>query len=112
MSAASLTCPQTWLRYLNFKKDADPHLRFLLFERGVNQLVSATFCAGVLLFTVLTKKTKTLQPRSYKLWHMYLTERADHCAHLSPLDPEVETTIGAFERAVGKLSKMPVLWEM
>ena len=43
---------------------------------------------------------------------MYLTERAEYCERLSPEDPEIESTIGAFERAVGKLSKMPVLWDM
>lgn len=99
---------KTWLRYLAFKEEAPLRVRFFLFERAVKEL-----------------------PRSYKLWHRYLTERVDHCSRLGPSDPAWEQTVGAFEvrvsallwggshsrphlgqRALVGLYTMPVIWQM
>ena len=96
---------KTWLRYLAFKRNAQPEARFFLYERAVSHL-----------------------PRSYKIWYQYLTERIQHvsrrasslflsfdvlqCERLHPLDDNVEGTIGACERAVSKLSTMPLLWQL
>ena len=34
---------KTWLRYLKYKVQAEPHVRFVIFERAVNQLVGNIF---------------------------------------------------------------------
>ncbi len=100
---------KTWLRYLAFKQSAPPQARYFLYERAVSHL-----------------------PRSYKIWHQYLSERIQHvsgfgsallfsgsefsasyqCEKLHPADDNVEATIGACERAVSKLSTMPLLWQL
>ena len=43
---------KSWLRYLLFKKEAPPAVRFMLYERALQAV-----------------------PGSYKLWHRYLSER-------------------------------------
>jgi hypothetical protein len=43
---------KSWLRYVAFKRDAPPRVRFMLYERALQAL-----------------------PASYKLWHRYLLER-------------------------------------
>jgi len=63
--------------YLEFKSDADPSVRYSIYDRAVTHL-----------------------PRSYKLWHQYLTERVKHCESHVITSQTYEETNSAFERAL------------
>ena len=51
-------------------------------------------------------------PRSYKLWHAYLTARLADCAGLPPSAPVYADVNELFERALIHMHKMPVIWRM
>lgn len=74
---------------MDFLEDSLPAVRFEVFERALAVL-----------------------PRSYKLWHQYLTERITDCRDLSILDPKFSETNAAFERSLIHMSKMPVIWKL
>ncbi len=69
--------------------DAPKSVRYSIYERALEKL-----------------------PRSYKLWHLYLTERITECKGRSLRDPLYEETNNAFERALVHMHKMPVIWTM
>jgi hypothetical protein len=76
-----------WLRYLASKKNASTEARHVLYERAVKLL-----------------------PRSYKLWHAYLTERRIEVQDLCIVDRAVEAVNNCYERALVHLHKMPRIW--
>jgi len=78
---------RNWWNLLQLKKDAPREERFSIFERSVKYL-----------------------PRSYKLWHAYLTERTDHLKNMSILDVQFRNLVTIFERALVHLHKMPRIW--
>jgi pre-mRNA-splicing factor SYF1 len=79
---------KSWLRYLVFKINAPPHIRFVLYERALVHL-----------------------PGSYKLWHSYLTEKTAAIRGKFPLDdPTYEALNKTFERALVYMHKMPRIW--
>lgn len=72
-----------WLRYLEFKADAAPYARNILYERALAEL-----------------------PRSYKLWRAYLTERRQQLRNVPPGDPAFDAVNAAFERCLVHLHKV------
>ena len=51
-------------------------------------------------------------PTSYKMWYFYLAERVDRARGKRVDDAEHARTIGAFERALVTMHKMPKVWEL
>lgn len=51
-------------------------------------------------------------PRSYKLWHQYLSERIRQCRDICITDSKFADTNAAFDRALVHMNKMPVIWKM
>ena len=78
---------RAWLRYLDARADAPLAKRCVLYERALRAL-----------------------PGSYKLWNAYLLERVRHNRALRPDDDAHDALIGAFERALVTLHKMPRIW--
>ncbi|KAL6068787.1 Pre-mRNA-splicing factor SYF1, variant 2 [Balamuthia mandrillaris] len=78
---------KSWIRYLDFKSDAPPHVKNVLYERAVREL-----------------------PGSYKLWHRYLSERRAQVKGTPPFGPHMEAVNTAFERALVYMHKMPRIW--
>eukprot|EP01041_Mallomonas_annulata_P004566 gene4566-9076_t len=78
---------KNWWNYLLFKKECQPTARYIIFERALKYL-----------------------PRSYKLWHAYLTERRDRTKNRSISDKKFILLINTYERALVHLHKMPRIW--
>jgi len=76
-----------WLRYLDYKHDAPPISRNILFERALKEL-----------------------PGSYKLWFAYLRERRFQVRGKPLNDPAFDSLNNAFERCLVYLHKMPRIW--
>eukprot|EP01111_Echinosteliopsis_oligospora_P015171 TRINITY_DN5900_c0_g2_i1.p1 TRINITY_DN5900_c0_g2~~TRINITY_DN5900_c0_g2_i1.p1 ORF type:complete len:463 (+),score=107.52 TRINITY_DN5900_c0_g2_i1:117-1505(+) len=78
---------KSWLRYLDFKKDAPRRVRDMIFERALKSL-----------------------PGSYKLWQAYLTERTQYIRGRCLTDHGYEVVNNVFERALVFMHKMPRIW--
>ena len=78
---------KTWLLYLEFKAEEAPNDRYIIYERA-------------LIFL----------PRSYKLWHAYLTERTQEVEGMILTAKEYIILINAYERALVHMNKMPRIW--
>eukprot|EP00981_Chlorochromonas_danica_P008071 scaffold1962_cov180-Ochromonas_danica.AAC.6 len=79
---------RTWINFLASKADdPQPLERFTLYERALAYL-----------------------PRSYKLWHAYLTERRAHLKKVSILSKKYTLLIDLYERSLVYLNKMPRIW--
>lgn len=68
---------KSWLRYLAFKSDASPNVRYALYERALKLL-----------------------PGSYKLWAAYLRERRAHVRGRALTHKKWEQANSAHERAL------------
>jgi pre-mRNA-splicing factor SYF1 len=79
---------RSWWRYLQFKSDAPPKVRYLLFERALKEL-----------------------PGSYKLWFNYLQERKQHVMVLRIDNIAYQQLNNIFERCLAYMHKMPRIWE-
>lgn len=77
-----------WLNYLEYKHDAPPQQRILLYERALHHI-----------------------PGSYKLWYKYLLERMERTRHMPISDGEYEAVNNVFERALVYMHKMPRIWK-
>lgn len=78
---------KTWISFLDFKKDATPPERYVIFERALKFL-----------------------PRSYKLWHAYLMERTQRLEKSRVTDKRLAILVNIYERALVHLHKMPRIW--
>ncbi|XP_062622386.1 pre-mRNA-splicing factor SYF1-like [Saccostrea cucullata] len=78
---------KSWLRYLEFKKEAPRTTVNLIYERSLKEL-----------------------PGSYKLWYNYLKLRRRQVKGRCINDPAVEDVINAHERALVFMHKMPRIW--
>ena len=78
---------KSWLKYLDFKKEASCAVRFKLFERSLKYL-----------------------PRSYKLWHLYLKEKAHKVRNLCITNKKYDALTKLYEKCLVHLHKMPVIW--
>eukprot|EP00043_Microstomoeca_roanoka_P012576 m.121881 g.121881 ORF g.121881 m.121881 type:complete len:821 (-) comp15536_c2_seq1:136-2598(-) len=76
-----------WIRYLEHKENADPKVRFNIYERALKQM-----------------------PGSYKLWFRYLVERRTYAQTLPPAHPQREALEQAYVRALAYMHKMPRIW--
>jgi pre-mRNA-splicing factor SYF1 len=76
-----------WLVYLRSKDGAKPKVRYMIYERALRRL-----------------------PRSYKLWHAYLSERTLALRGKLVTDRRYAITANAFERALVHMHKMPRIW--
>lgn len=79
---------KTWWFYLEFKHDAAPEVRNLIFERALSKL-----------------------PRSYKLWFKYINERMAQVKDLCVTDVAYEQVNSTYERALVHMHKMPRIWK-
>ncbi|XP_048776809.1 pre-mRNA-splicing factor SYF1-like isoform X2 [Ostrea edulis] len=78
---------KSWLRYLEYKKEATRNCVNLIYERALREL-----------------------PGSYKLWYNYLKLRRRQVKGRCINDPAVEDVINAHERALVFMHKMPRIW--
>lgn len=76
-----------WWNYLQYKLEAKPVERFVIYERALRCL-----------------------PRSFKLWKFYLSERSNHLASKSVTDRKYDMLIETYERAIVHMHKMPQIW--
>lgn len=76
-----------WLSYLQTKLDQPKIMRFAIYERAL-----------------------AIMPRSYKLWHLYLTERTEALKDKSVRNRRYELLIDTYERALVYMNKMPRIW--
>jgi len=74
---------KSWWRYLEFKEDASPNIRYLLYERALKEL-----------------------PGSYKLWWSYLSERMRNVKTKCLTHPGYAALNNAFERALVYMHKV------
>ncbi|EFA83911.1 TPR-like helical domain-containing protein [Heterostelium album PN500] len=77
----------SWIRYLDYKKEAPQSVRNNIYERAVKHM-----------------------PRSYKLWHSYLRELVVCVRGRCIVDPSFDIVNKAFERSLIFLDKMPRIW--
>ncbi|KAF2073657.1 hypothetical protein CYY_005042 [Polysphondylium violaceum] len=77
----------SWLRYIEFKKESTQKERNFIYERAIREL-----------------------PKSYKIWHQYLLERVENVRGSCVTDPLFESVNNVFERALVFLDKMPRIW--
>jgi len=77
----------SWLRYIEFKKECTQKERNFIYERAIREL-----------------------PKSYKIWHQYLLERVANVRGSCITDPAFESVNNLFERALVFLDKMPRIW--
>ena len=61
---------------------------------------------------MLYERAVRAMPSSYKMWYFYLVERVDRARGKRVDDGEHARTIGAFERALVTMHKMPKVWEL
>lgn len=78
---------KSWLRYLEYKKEAPRSTVNLIYERALKEL-----------------------PGSYKLWYNYLKLRRRQVKGRCLNDPAIEDVINAHERALVFMHKMPRIW--
>lgn len=80
---------KSWLQYLQAKalSSASPTARYVIYERALKYL-----------------------PRSYKLWHAYLNDRAHAIEKRCITDKSYMILQGAYERALIHMNKMPRIW--
>ncbi|KAK3088543.1 hypothetical protein FSP39_020393 [Pinctada imbricata] len=78
---------KSWLRYIEFKKDAPRNVVNLIYERALKEL-----------------------PGSYKLWYNYLRLRRRQVKGRCINDPAIEDVNNAHERALVFMHKMPRIW--
>lgn len=76
-----------WLRYIDHKKSAPPHVVNLVYERALREL-----------------------PGSYKLWHAYLTLRRQQLSKRNIDHHSYQDVNNTFERALSYMHKMPRIW--
>lgn len=76
-----------WVRHLAQQSAAAPRARAALYERALLHL-----------------------PRSYKLWHAYLSERLEQVKGAPPASTRNEALLRVFERALSHMNKMPRIW--
>jgi pre-mRNA-splicing factor SYF1 len=56
------------------------------------------------------EKALTLLPRSYKLWHHYLTERRKALESIPITSRSVDLFLDLYERSLVYMNKMPQIW--
>ena len=78
---------KTWILYLKLKQNSTPANRYVIYERALTYL-----------------------PRSYKIWHMYLSEISNRLKGKTITDVRFHGLISTFERALIHLHKMPKIW--
>lgn len=78
---------KTWIQYVKSKQASSPASRYVIYERALNHL-----------------------PRSYKIWHLYLTEISTRLQGKVITDPRFVGLISVFERAIVHMHKMPRIW--
>ena len=78
---------KAWLKYLDYKRAAPNTEKYVLYERALKHL-----------------------PRSYKLWHAYLSLRISCLDYASVADKRYTILANTFERALVHMHKMPVIW--
>jgi pre-mRNA-splicing factor SYF1 len=64
---------------------------------------------GADVFIIYERALKCL-PRSYKLWHGYLKERADSLSGTRITNQKYDILINTYERAIVHMNKMPRIW--
>ena len=77
----------SWFGYLQHKSFAAPTARYILYERALLNLA-----------------------RSYKLWRSYLQERTKQLSAKSISDKRYDVLIGAYERSLVTMYRMPRIW--
>jgi pre-mRNA-splicing factor SYF1 len=77
---------RSWLKYLEYR-NGNVTEKYILYERAIKFL-----------------------PRSYKLWHAYLTLRHSRLDVVSITSKRYSTLVSTYERALVHMHKMPVIW--
>eukprot|EP01119_Soliformovum_irregulare_P007300 TRINITY_DN1969_c1_g1_i1.p1 TRINITY_DN1969_c1_g1~~TRINITY_DN1969_c1_g1_i1.p1 ORF type:complete len:749 (-),score=222.29 TRINITY_DN1969_c1_g1_i1:92-2338(-) len=78
---------KSWLRYVDFKSEEPPFVRYILYERALKEI-----------------------PMSYKIWLQYLRELKVHMRGTILTDRGYDKVNNAFDRCLVFLHKMPRIW--
>jgi pre-mRNA-splicing factor SYF1 len=84
---------KVWWNFVSYKQD----------------LGSDSKSSNIEIYMIYERALKCL-PRSYKLWHAYLTERTSKLSNKSITNKKYEILINTFERALIHMNKMPRIW--